>query len=187
MAKPKPKPAPVVEAPPPKPTRPLDNGEKAAFEATCAKARVFLCEAMLAAPIGPEKTRAKDAYVAFAEVAITAKAGRGWEAGLADQLVDMQMTIDRVKAANREAVTKFGGLHDDMAHLDDQPDMIVTLLNKLAEAERDLQDAMKTRPAFVRMSAPLVAPAKAVKHEVDLGPLNEAPPMVRRRPRPARA
>ncbi len=181
-----------LAAQPPKPTRAPDNGDKAAFEAVCAKPRVYLCEVMLAAPIGPEKDKAKAAYVAFCEVAITAKAGRGWEAGLADQLVGMQLTIDRVRAANREAVAKFGGLPDDVADLADQPDMIVTLLNKLAEAERDLREALKTRPAFVRMSASLVPPAKpaskAVRHEVDLGPLNEAPPVVegRKRPRPPR-
>jgi hypothetical protein len=137
MAKAKPKLAPIVEAPPPKPARPLDNGEKAAFEATCAKARVFLCEAMLAAPIGPEKTRAKDAYVAFAEVAIAAKAGRGWEPGLLDELVRLQEEVDTLRLAAEQST--------------------------------------RVQP-------------KAERHEVDLGPLNEAPPPVegRRRKRPGR-
>lgn len=136
-----------LAAQPPKPTRAPDNGDKAAFEAVCAKPRVYLCEVMLAAPIGPEKDKAKAAYVAFCEVAITAKAGRGWEEGLAQQVVDLQLELDALRA-------------------------------QLAGRKE----------------------AKAERHEVDLGPLNQAPkPVVhqpvppvplaegRKRPRPPRS
>lgn len=182
-----------LAAQPPKPTRAPDNGDKVAFEAVCAKPRVYLCEAMLAAPIGPEKDKAKAAYVAFCEVAIAAKAGRGWDEGLVDQLVDMQAVIDTHEAHAAQARDRWAAANGSPVHAPIGADLIEWLMAQLSEVERDLQDAMKTRPAFVRMSTPVLAPAKpapakAVRHEVDLGPLNEAPPVVegRKRPRPPR-
>lgn len=191
-AKTKTPPAPVVAAPPPRPVRPPDNGEKAAFEARCAVPRVFLCEAMLAAPLGPEKDKAKAAYIAFAEVAITAKAGRGWDEGLTDQLVDMQAQIDTHNAHAALARDRWVEANGSPVHAPIGADLIEWLMQQLSEVERDLREAMKTRPAFVRMSTPVLAPAKtapkAERHEVDLGHLNEAPPVVegRKRPRPPR-
>jgi hypothetical protein len=157
---------PLNAAPPsPKPVREPDNGESPAFNALCDTVRTYLRDALVNAMDGPEKEKARAAYIAFAEVAITAKAGRGFAEGVAREAVELSVTVDSVHRAHVRGAERWREGHPDRELVSpDMADLTGWLLDRLADVEDELRAALKVRPSIVRMSDTVVgAPAAQAK------------------------
>lgn len=145
--------------------------------------RAHLEAEMLGAEYGPEKEAAKRRYIAFASVAISARATKGFDVEIARRTAAMEADQARMLAAEKEAREKWGAeLGADIA----DGELLIWLLGELAKVSHELTAALKVRPSVMRMSeafsgGPVASPVKSP----EAAPV-ATPPVKRAAPRQGR-
>lgn len=161
------------------------NDDDPALAVEAGRVRKYLADAMRDAPDGSRaKDDAKAAYIAFACVSITARAGKEFNAATARELAEADHHNDLFMGAVDRATALWRKAGGDPETLPDTGRLIYWLLGQNAALSIELDKALAIRPSVVRMSDKVKGPA--LTHEAALTPDNEAEQDEPAPPKPAR-